>query len=243
MVKGIFDTVLSLVLIVIFSTVFLIFSFLIWKQDLRTPFYVAPRVGKDGEIFNMIKFRSMIVNADKSGVVSTANDDDRITPIGKLIRKYKFDELTQLINVLIGNMSLVGPRPQIEKDVKLYTEKEKELLQVLPGITDFSSIVFADESSILVGSKDPDLDYDQLIRPWKSRLGIFYIKNKSFLLDIKLILLTAISIILRQRALNGINKILVNLSAESKLIEIAKRNKTLTPYPPPGSDSIVTSRE
>ena len=184
----------------------------------------------------------MIAAADKSGVDSTSSDDKRITWIGRFIRKIKLDEITQLWNVLIGDMSLVGPRPNVQTDVDIYTNDEFHLLDVRPGITDFSSIVFADEGDILAGSKESNLDYNKLIRPWKSRLGILYIKNKSFFLDLKLILLTAISIISRPRALKSINKILVNLSADEKLIEVAKRKNQLTPYPPPGSDSIVTSR-
>ena len=117
-----------------------------------------------------------------------------------------------------------------------------ELLNVKPGITDFSSIVFSDEGSILDGSKDPDLDYNQLIRPWKSRLGLLYIQHQSILLDIKLIILTIVAIISRQKALKSIHKILLKLSNDKKLTEIVKRKSKLSPFPPPGSDTIVTSR-
>jgi lipopolysaccharide/colanic/teichoic acid biosynthesis glycosyltransferase len=185
----------------------------------------------------------MIISADKSGVDSTASDDKRITWIGYIIRKVKLDEITQLWNVMVGNMSLVGPRPNVERDVGIYTEKEFELLNVKPGITDFSSIVFSDEGSILDGSKDPDLDYNQLIRPWKSRLGLLYIQHQSILLDIKLIILTIVAIISRKKALKSIHKILLKLSNDKKLTEIVKRESKLSPYPPPGSDSIVLSRD
>jgi len=194
------------------------------------------------KIFQMVKLRSMIVAADISGVDSTASDDERITWIGHLIRKIKLDEITQLWNVVIGNMSLVGPRPNVERDVAIYTDIELGLLNVRPGITDLSSIVFSDEGSILKGSEDPDLDYNQLIRPWKSRLGLLYIKNQSLWLDVKLIFLTIISIISREKALNAIHKILQKLSSDKKLIEIVKRKSSLSPYPPPGSDKVVTSR-
>ncbi len=140
-------------------------------------------------------------------------------------------------------MSFVGPRPNVQRETELYTKEEMKLLSVRPGITDFSSIVFADEGDILTDSNDPDLDYNQLIRPWKSRLGIFYVKNRTLVLDIKLMFITAISIISKKNALNIINKILIKLSAEDKLIEISKRENQLIPYPPPGSDSIVISRE
>ena len=126
----------------------------------------------------MVKIRSMIINADKTGVDSTSSDDMRITSVGKVIRKLKLDELSQLWNVLIGDMSLVGPRPNVKSETDLYTKIEKNLLNVKPGITDFSSIVFSDEGDILSGSDDPDLLYNQLIRPWKSRLSLFYIEKR-----------------------------------------------------------------
>ena len=216
--------------------------FLVWIQDLKSPFYIAPRVGKGRKIFQMVKLRSMVVSADKSGVDSTASDDKRITWIGHLIRKIKLDEITQLWNVMIGNMSLVGPRPNVERDVAIYTDEELDLLNVRPGITDFSSIVFSDEGSILEGSEDPDLDYNQLIRPWKSRLGLFYIEHQSILIDVQLIYLTIISIISRDKALIEISKTLDKLYADEKLVKIVKRDSGLTPYPPPGSDTIVLSR-
>ena len=115
----------------------------VFLQDKHSPFYIADRVGKDGKLFKMIKLRSMIINADKSGVDSTQNNDNRITPVGQFIRKYKLDELTQLINVLKGDMSLVGPRPNVKRETDLYTEIEKDLLDVRPGVTDLASIVFA----------------------------------------------------------------------------------------------------
>ena len=152
---------------------------LVWLQDLKSPFYIADRVGKNRKIFKMVKLRSMVIGADKSGVDSTGANDSRITTIGKLIRKFKLDEISQLWNVLLGDMSLVGPRPNVKTETDMYTEEEGLLLSVKPGITDFSSIVFSDEGDILANKIDPDLSYNQLIRPWKSRLGIIYIKNQS----------------------------------------------------------------
>ena len=242
MIKRLFDLAVALILIIVFSPFLMLFSLLIWKQDWHSPFYIAPRVGKKGKIFKMIKFRSMIVNADKSGVDSTSANDSRITPLGNFIRKYKIDELPNFFNIIIGEMSFVGPRPNVKRETDLYTMEEKHLLTVRPGITDLASIVFSDEGEILEGSINPDLDYNQLIRPWKSRLGIFYVNNRSIWIDIQLMLLTAVAIISRQKALNGINRILSKLSADEKLIEIVKRESRLIPYPPPGSDMIVSSR-
>ena len=242
--KRIIDIILSSIGLFFLSPIILICLFLIWVYDFNNPFYAQLRMGKNYKPFKMYKLRSMYKGADNSGVLSTSSNDNRITPIGKIIRKIKLDEISQLINVFIGNMSLVGPRPQVISHINNeYTNVEKELLIVKPGITDFSSIVFSDEAEILKNSLNPDLDYNQLIRPWKSRLGILYIRHQSILLDIKLILLTIISIISKEKALNGINKILLKFSVDKKLIEVAKRKNQLTPYPPPGSKSIVSLKD
>lgn len=237
--KRLFDLLASIILIILFSPLILFFSLLIWQQDWHSPFYVANRVGRNEKLFKMIKFRSMVLNADKTGVGSTSSNDSRITSTGHFIRRFKIDEIPNIFNILFGQMSFVGPRPNVKVETDLYTNEEKLLLSVRPGITDLASIVFADEGDILIGSQDPDLDYNKLIRPWKSRLGIFYIKNQTFFLDLGLIALTALSIISRERALYSVAKILGHLSADGKLIEISKREAQLIPHPPPGSDSIV----
>ena len=240
--KRLFDILASFFGLLTFSPILLVFMFLVWRQDKHSPFYVAPRVGKDGVLFNMVKLRSMIINADKSGVDSTSNSDKRITKVGQLIRKFKLDELTQLWNVFLGDMSLVGPRPNIMRETDLYTNEEKKLLSVKPGITDISSIVFSDEGEILSGKEDPDIAYHQLIRPGKGYLGLFYIEKQSFLLDIKLIALTALAIISKDKALDFLRNILKGLGATDEIIEIAGRKKDLAPSPPPGAMNIVTSR-
>jgi len=242
MIKRLFDLAVALILIIVFSPFLMLFSLLIWKQDWHSPFYIAPRVGKKGKIFKMIKFRSMIVNADKSGVDSTSANDSRITPLGNFIRKYKIDELPNFFNIIIGTMSFVGPRPNVKRETDLYTMEEKHLLTVRPGITDLASIVFSDEGEILEGSINPDLDYNQLIRPWKSRLGIFYVNNRSIWIDIQLMLLTAVAIISKSKSIKSINKILSKKLANEELIRVSLRVDPLIPSPPPGSDRIVTSR-
>jgi len=243
MIKRLLDIVISLIGLICFSPILLFVSILVWSNDKKSPFYIPSRVGKKGKIFYMVKLRSMIVNADKTGVDSTSNNDPRITSIGKKIRKYKLDELFQLWNVLLGQMSLVGPRPNVKAEVDLYTNDEKELLSVKPGITDFSSIVFSDEGKILKDKKDPDLAYHQLIRPWKSRLGLIYIKNQSILLDIQIIIYTLIAFISKRTALNWIGKKVENFCFDRNLINISKRSIELFAYPPPGSDCIITSRK
>ena len=242
MIKRALDIFVSIVALLLLSPLLIIVALIVFLQDFHSPLYIAPRVGQHKKLFKMVKLRSMIAEADKSGVDSTASDDKRITWIGHFIRKIKLDEIIQLWNVLIGDMSLVGPRPNVESDVSIYTEEEYHLLDVRPGITDFSSIVFADEGKILSGSEDPDLDYNQLIRPWKSRLGIFYVENNSLLVDIKLILITIIALISRRRALLAVSRLLAKLDASANLVSIALREQTIVPTPPPGAIDIVKTR-
>jgi lipopolysaccharide/colanic/teichoic acid biosynthesis glycosyltransferase len=240
--KRIFDIIYSFFGLLVLSPLLIPVMILVWLQDFHSPFYVAPRVGKDGRIFQMVKLRSMVVNADKTGVDSTSAYDPRITSIGRFIRRFKLDEFTQLWNVLKGEMSLVGPRPNVKRETDLYTQVENGLLSVKPGITDFSSIVFSDENDILKDSKDPDIDYNQLIRPWKSRLGLLYVRHQSFLLDCVLVLLTVVALFSREKALWGVNRLLMLLDAPADVIRVSKREEPLVPSPPPGTDTIVASR-
>ena len=240
--KRLIDIIISVSGLLIFFPILIATLFFVWLQDFHSPFYLAPRVGKNNKLFTMVKMRSMVVNADKSGVDSTSANDSRITGVGRFIRKFKLDELTQLWNVLWGDMSLVGPRPNVRVETNLYTDVEKKLLTVRPGITDLSSIVFSDEGDILADHEDPDIGYNQLIRPWKSRLGIIYIENQSFWLDLQLIWLTAVAIVSKDRALAGTSKILKKLNTDEDIIRVCQRVDELVPAPPPGSDEIVTTR-
>lgn len=241
MLKRLFDIVVSACGLLVLWPFLLLFLLLIWLQDFCNPFYIAPRARSRGRTFNMIKLRSMVKNADKQGGASTAASDRRITWVGKLIRKTKFDEVPQLWNVLKGDMSLVGPRPQVMRDVSnFYTEEEYHLFDARPGITDFASLVFADEGDILKGSPNPDLKYNQIIRPWKSRLGLFYTLNKSVWVDLQLIVLTVLSAISRPKALGGVQRLLRKLGADPQLIEIAERSRPLQPFPPPGASEVET---
>lgn len=237
------DFLAALFGLLLLSPILLVFMLLVWLQDKNSPFYLAPRVAKGGGEFTMVKLRSMVKNADKLGADSTKADDMRITKVGHLIRKFKLDELTQLWNVLKGDMSLVGPRPQVKRDADLYTEEEKRMLTVLPGITDFASIVFSDEGEILRGKEDPDLAYNQFIRPWKSRLALFYIDHRSVALNLKLVGLTVMTILAgRQKTLGKIQTILKSLGATPEMVEVAGRQNELTPFPPPGATEVVQSR-
>ncbi len=216
----------------------------IWLQDRHSPFYVASRVGRGGRPFRMVKFRSMVIRADRNGVDSTAGDDPRITAVGRFIRRFKLDELPQLWNVLMGEMSLVGPRPNVERETALYTADERELLSVAPGITDLASIVFSDEGEILRGSPDPDLRYNQVIRPWKSRLGLLYVRRRpSLVLDLRLIALTLHAASDRAGALRSAADLVRELGGDPELAAVAERRAPLAAAPPPGGREIVQSRE
>lgn len=233
MLKRFMDLSLSVVGLLIASPVIFLLMFLIWSYDKHTPLYIAPRVGKNRRMFPMVKLRSMVFNADRSGITSTSNTDTRIIPLGFFIRRYKIDELTQLWNVLKGDMSLVGPRPQVKSAVDNYTSKELSMLIVRPGITDFASIVFADEGAILDQQPDPDGSYDKLIRPGKSLLGIFYVEKSGFFVDLCIISLTILSFFSRQKALHFTQSLLRLLGADRDLVELSGRKSPLIPRKPP----------
>lgn len=238
--KRLFDIAASLCGLLILWPFLLLFMLLIWLQDFCSPFYIAPRARARGRTFNMVKLRSMVKNADNQGGASTAANDRRITWIGRLIRKVKFDEVPQLWNVLVGDMSLVGPRPQTVRDVAFYTEEEYYLFDARPGVTDFSSIVFSDEGEILKDSENPDLKYNQVIRPWKGRLGLFYTQHQNIGVDLQLIILTVVAIISRPHALKGVQGLLRRLGASEQLVAVAGRTQPLIPCPPPGAEAVET---
>ena len=241
MLKRFFDMLASACGLILLSPLLVLIILLVWLQDYQSPFYIAPRMARGNGKFRMVKLRSMTVNAAKAGVNSTSANDRRITPIGHFIRRFKLDEFMQLWNVLKGDMSFVGPRPQVELDASLYTDLEKKMLTVRPGITDLASIVFSDEGDVLAGSDNPDLKYNQIIRPWKSRLALLYIDHQSFLLDVRIIVLTVLAIVSREYALEKVVEILKNWDADELVIRMARRQEPLRPYPPPGADSVVVS--
>jgi len=239
--KRLFDCIAATAALIIFSPVIIICLLLI-ARDGHWPLYSPYRAGRGNRPFRMHKMRSMVVGADKNKMDTTSANDNRITKIGATMRRYKLDELTQLWNIVMGDMSFVGPRPQIDREVALYTPVEMRLLDVRPGITDFSSIVFSDLGDIMASHGDPNIAYNQLVRPWKSRLGLYYIENRSFYVDMMLIALTAVAIVSRDKALKGVVWLLENMGADADLIRVASRKEPLVPTPPPGADDIVTSR-
>jgi len=194
MLKRVFDFLSSLVGLILVSPILLTVAILIKREDGGPVFYRGVRVGRFGKPFRIFKFRTMVLNAEKLGGPSTADDDPRITRVGKFIRKLKLDELPQLINVLKGEMSAVGPRPEVQMYVDMFTEEEKAILSVRPGITDWASIWNPDEGAILAGSSEPEKTYMEKIRPEKIRLQLKYVRERSFWNDLKIIAQTIITI-------------------------------------------------
>ena len=189
MLKRIFDITLSLFGLIILLPFMLIIAILI-KIDSKGPvFFKQIRVTKNGKEFKIFKYRTMRVGSDKYSQI-TVGKDGRITKIGSFLRKYKLDEIPQLINVLIGDMSLVGPRPEVPKYVALYTDEQKEILKVRAGITDYASIEFSDENDLLASEEDPEKAYIEKVMSRKIELNKKYLSEISILTDIKIILLT-----------------------------------------------------
>ena len=189
MLKRIFDITLSLFGLIILLPFMLIIAILIKIDSKGSVFFKQIRVTKNGKEFKIFKYRTMRVGSDKYSQI-TVGKDGRITKIGSFLRKYKLDEIPQLINVLIGDMSLVGPRPEVPKYVALYTDEQKEILKVRAGITDYASIEFSDENDLLASEEEPEKAYIEKIMPKKIELNKKYLSEGSILTDIKIILLT-----------------------------------------------------
>lgn len=191
MTKRLFDVAFAIFGLIILSPVFLAVASLIKIKSPGPVFFKGTRIGKDGKPFKMLKFRTMVVGAEKMGGPSTAADDPRLLKIGSVLKKYQLDELPQLVNVLKGEMSFVGPRPEVPVYVNMMTEEEKKIiLPIKPGMTDLASLRNFHEGEALKSSEDPEKVYLEKIRPEKIRLQIEYVKTHSFLLDLKIIFKT-----------------------------------------------------
>jgi lipopolysaccharide/colanic/teichoic acid biosynthesis glycosyltransferase len=195
MIKRCFDMVTASLGLLLLSPLLLLFAFRIRQEGGGPVFYRGERIGLSGKPFNIYKFRTMVVDADRLGGPSTSDDDPRITRVGRWLRRYKLDELPQLINVLTGDMSIVGPRPEVKRYTDMYTEEEKSILTVRPGITDWASIWNADEGAVLAGSEDPEKTYMELIRPIKLKLQMKYVREQSLRVDLKIIFLTILAML------------------------------------------------
>lgn len=195
MLKRIFDLFFSLFGLIIISPLLLLIIILIKKESPGSAFYRGKRMGKGGRPFRIFKFRTMIIDAENLGGPSTAGDDPRLLKIGNFLKKYQLDELPQLINVVKGEMSLVGPRPEVKMYVDVMTDEErKKILSVKPGMTDFASLWNFHEGEVLKGAENPEAAYMEKIRPEKIRLQLEYVKNRSFMLDLKIIFKTIFKI-------------------------------------------------
>ena len=194
MVKRLFDVILSFVGLSLLLPLFMLIAVFI-KLDSKGPiFYRGERVGRFGKPFKIYKFRTMVANADKLGGPSTAADDARLTTIAGFLKKYQLDELPQLMNVLKGEMSLVGPRPEVQMYVNMFTEEEKAILSVRPGMTDYASLWNFHEGELLQGSADPEKTYMEEVRPEKIRLQLKYVREHSFWVDFRIILRTLLKV-------------------------------------------------
>lgn len=197
MAKRLLDICVSVCGILALSPLFLVVSFLIKQVDDGPVFYRGERIGQNGAPFRIFKFRSMVMNAEKIGGSSTADDDPRITKIGHKLRRLKVDEIPQLLNVLKGDMSLVGPRPEVRHYTNMFSKEEKAILSVRPGITDWASLWNPNEGKILAGSPDPDKTYMEKIRPTKLKLQLNYVREKSLRHDLVIILKTIKAVVSR----------------------------------------------
>lgn len=194
MIKRFFDILLSLCVIIVGLPLAAVIAVLIVVDSKGPVFYRQVRVGRNNKDFRLLKFRTMRTGADKSGLLTVGNDDNRITGVGKFLRKYKIDEFPQFVNILVGDMSIVGPRPEVRKYVDMYSERQMRVLSVRPGLTDYASIKYVDENALLSSSGDPESTYVNKIMPDKLELNLKYIDNLSILEDVKIIFQTIIAI-------------------------------------------------
>lgn len=231
--KRIIDVIVASIGILVASFPVTIACIIVYLEDGASPFYTSNRIGKKGRSFKMWKIRTMKVGSEKSGVMTTTNKDSRLLRSGHLIRRWKLDEFLQLIHVLHGTMSIVGPRPNVPREVANYSSEELRLITVKPGITDISSVVFSDLSTILADASNPNLAYNTQIRPWKSRLSLFQIRNSSTLLDITIIALTALAIISPTKARIYCKRIVIS-RGESSLLPAIERDGPPPFSTPPG---------
>jgi lipopolysaccharide/colanic/teichoic acid biosynthesis glycosyltransferase len=195
MIKRVFDIIFSLIGLVLLSPVLFLLSLWILLDSPGGIFYKQIRVGLNGKDFYLFKFRTMRPDSDKKGLLTVGDRDNRITRSGYFLRKYKLDELPQLLNVLLGSMSLVGPRPEVRRYVDLYSNEQRNVLKVKPGITDYASIEYSSESELLAKSADPEKTYIDEIMPAKLRLNNKYINEAGVITDVKIILMTIKKII------------------------------------------------
>lgn len=226
--KFLLDRIVAFFLLLLSLPLLATILLMVYVSDFSFPIFISSRVGRYSKPFPLFKVRTMKPLSHLIPVDSTSYNDPRVTPLGRVIRSFKFDEIPQLFNVLVATMSFVGPRPNTFRNgVEFYTDQELRLLSVLPGITDLSSVVFADEAEILYGSANPDNDYNLLIRPWKSRLSLWHLDHSSFAFDLFILFVTLVSSFRRRFALKLINAVLVRVFHENRFTPIVLRTSPI----------------
>lgn len=193
--KRLFDILSSAIAFILLSPLLIVLAVAIMIDSKGGVFYKQKRIGKNGKAFMLYKFRSMRTGSDRKGLITVGSNDDRTTKVGRFIRKYKLDELPQLINILKNEMSVVGPRPEVEKYVQLYTAEQRKVLKIKPGLTDLASLAYINENEILGRAKDPEKTYVEQIMPAKLRLNLEYIEKQSFWFDLQIIAKTLMRIV------------------------------------------------
>lgn len=195
MAKRLFDILFSVLVLLIITPILVLISILIKAGSKGPVFFRQVRIGKGGKEFNIFKFRTMFLDADKKGLLTIGGRDPRVTTVGYYLRKFKMDELPQFLNVFLGDMSIVGPRPEVKKYVEMYTQEQRKVLSVRPGITDYASILYKNENDVLASYPNPEKAYIEIVMPHKLKINLDYIANQSFWMDLKIIALTAKGVI------------------------------------------------
>jgi len=194
MLKRIFDIFFSLTALFVLFPFFILISIFVLFDSKGEIFYRQTRVGKNNKDFTLYKFRTMKKNSEQQGLITIGEKDNRITNAGYYLRKYKLDELPQFLNVLLGYMSVVGPRPEVRKYVDMYSEEQKKVLSIRPGITDYASLQYSNENKMLGKVSDPEEVYVNEIMPAKLKLNLQYIKERNYFIDLKIIVRTILKI-------------------------------------------------
>jgi lipopolysaccharide/colanic/teichoic acid biosynthesis glycosyltransferase len=195
MAKRLFDILFSVLVLLIITPILVFISILIKIGSKGPVFFRQVRIGKGGKEFKIFKFRTMVLAAEKNGLLTIGGRDPRVTSIGYYLRKFKLDELPQFLNVFLGDMSIVGPRPEVKKYVELYTQEQRKVLSVRPGITDYASILYKNENDVLATYPNPEKAYIEIVMPHKLKINLDYLANQSFWMDLKIIALTAKGVI------------------------------------------------
>ena len=238
-VKAVLDRTAAAVAIVVLMPVIALALAVTWAVDRRNPVYVSLRAGRNGVPFRMLKIRTMIVTDGRSGQMTTAADDPRLTGLGRLLRGCKIDELLQLVNIVRGEMSVVGPRPQVLPEVATYTRRSAACWAWRPVSPISPPSYLWDLAEIVRAKPDAHLAYQQLVRPWKSRLGLFYVRHSSVPLDVLIVLATLCRMVHRPAGLALVVWTLRAWGAQQELIAVARRSEPLKPTPPPGAARVV----